>query len=114
MALAKRFYKIMIISTLVVGLSIAVCLLTFKYQIAKMFTLDETIVEMFAAGVQVIAFFFVFASMTYLFNGTARAMGLQFYTAIWAIPAYWCIGVPQSYYLGININWGVVGLALGM
>ena len=62
-ALAKRFYKIMTISSLIVGLSISACFSIFRYQMAKIFTEDETIVEMTANSLIVLAVFFVFDSM---------------------------------------------------
>ena len=69
---------------------------------------------MMAAGLQIVAFFFVFDSMAQFLTGTTRGMGLQLYTAMGAIIIYWIVGVPLSFYLGVSKKLGVVGLALGI
>jgi len=91
-----------------------IVLLLFRFQVPHIFTSDEGICEKVSRLLCIGAVFqlpdAVYGSVQGIFRGSGRhALGAKL-----NFIAYYCIGIPLGYFLGLRLGYGVEGLWTGM
>jgi MATE family multidrug resistance protein len=92
----------------------AAVLLIFPDRIVSIYTRDVEVASM-AKSLLLMAALFQFSDGVQVSSaGALRGMKDTFFPMIVSFAAYWLIGLPLSYYLGINQHFGPQGLWLGL
>ena len=85
----------------------------FNYQIIRLFTYQEEIINVGAKLIYVTAIFIIFDAFQGCLAGTILAMGKQKLGSIINLVSYLAIMIPLSYFLGFTLNYGVYGIYIG-
>eukprot|EP00579_Thalassiosira_antarctica_P018695 CAMPEP_0201949718 /NCGR_PEP_ID=MMETSP0903-20130614/56114_1 /ASSEMBLY_ACC=CAM_ASM_000552 /TAXON_ID=420261 /ORGANISM="Thalassiosira antarctica, Strain CCMP982" /LENGTH=543 /DNA_ID=CAMNT_0048492927 /DNA_START=95 /DNA_END=1723 /DNA_ORIENTATION=+ len=89
-------------------------LLTFRKSLPRLFTSDPDIIQKAQHLFLIVALFQLPDSINGAVQGIFRGSGRQALAAKWNFAAYYCIGLPLGYLLGVKLGFGVEGLWLGI
>lgn len=82
--------------------------------IVKIFTDELAVISTGASLLAVAALFQVFDSLQVISTGLLRGMGDTKTPMITSLLCHWLLGLPASYYLCFSLEWGVIGLWIGL
>ena len=107
---AKASYHIILIFTICTALFFALC----NYPIASLMTKDQDVVYL-AAQLLIIAGIFQLADGTQVIGlGILRGMGDVNIPTLITLLAYWVVGLPSGYYMGVYAGLGIQGVWYGL
>ena len=89
-------------------------IVTFRYQIAKMFSKEEDVVTLVISALPILAFMQLFDAFNASTAGCLRGQGRQKIGGYINLFAFYCIGIPLSYILTFILDMGVGGLWYGI
>ena len=78
------------------------------------YTSDKEVISIAAQLLIIAAFFQLFDGAQVVGLGILRGMGDVNIPTIITFLAYWVVGLPVGYYLGLHLNWGVQGVWYGL
>lgn len=112
--LAKKTTRISIFFGVAVAIVVNVNILYFgRFWIPTFFTDDETVIQLTAKNIPLIAFISIFDEVTAISSGILRGMGLQKIGSILNLGFYYLFGVPCSLILAFTFHMDIAGLWLG-
>jgi MATE family multidrug resistance protein len=79
-----------------------------------LYTSDKTVIAIAAQLLIVAAIFQLFDGTQVIGLGVLRGMGDVNIPTFITLLAYWVMGLPLGYFLGIHLNWGVTGVWYGL
>lgn len=91
-----------------------VVFLSASHAIARIFTPDEAVVHAGATLLLIAAAFQLFDGLQTVATGALRGAGDTRTPMIANALAYWALGLPIGYILGIKLGWGTPGLWIGL
>ena len=113
MALAEKLYRVSFatcsVIVMLVSLSMGLC----RESIVKVFTSDPGVSEYASQLLLLLSCFYTFDGLQNFLQGPIRALGVQRIACIFAIFAYYFIGLPAAYWLAFCEQTGVVGIQAG-
>lgn len=89
-------------------------IVTFRYQIAKLFSNETDVVDLVISTLPILAFMQLFDAFNASTAGCLRGQGRQKIGGYINLFAFYCIGIPMSYMLTFAFNMGVGGLWFGI
>lgn len=89
-------------------------IVTFRYQIAKMFSKEEDVVNLVISALPILAFMQLFDAFNASTAGCLRGQGRQKIGGYINLFAFYCIGIPLSYILTFLLDMGIGGLWYGI
>ena len=92
----------------------AVCLLTFRRQIARLYTQDAQVISLAMTLLEIAAVFQLFDGIQTVAIGALRGLGNTRTPMVWNLLGYWVIGLPIGCWLCFVLRWGAVGLWDGL
>ena len=114
MPLAKRFFRMFNIVTLMITGSLCLFVGLARGTIVGFYTEDEEVFEETKKVVLFLACYFLFDGMQGYIQGPIRAMGLQRIASFFAIGCYYGIGIPLALLFAFKVEMGVMGLQAGI
>lgn len=101
-----------IILILIVSLSISSIIFFSAEYLIKMFVADQGTIQFGATYLRIIAFFYPFLCIMFIFNGIIRASGAMFQVLALNLISFWLLRYPFTYFFS---SWlGEDGIALGI
>lgn len=88
--------------------------ISFRHHLPWLFTTDSDIAKKAEHLFLIVACFQLPDALNSAAQGIFRGSGRQALAAIWNFVAYYCIGIPLAYVLGVTLGWGVEGLWWGL
>lgn len=85
-----------------------------RHMIPRLFTDDESLIELTAENLPLIAYISIFDQITAISSGVLRGMGLQKIGSWLNLGIYYIYGVPCSFFLTFACGWGIAGLWAGV
>ncbi|KAI4330558.1 hypothetical protein MLD38_028837 [Melastoma candidum] len=106
--------KVVLGSSIVIGVILWILCLLFGRELAYIFTSDEDVVETVSSLSVLLAFTILLNSVQPVFSGVAVGCGRQGMVAWVNIGSYYVIGIPLGVVLGYVANLDVQGIWIGM
>jgi MATE family multidrug resistance protein len=91
-----------------------ICLLLFRYPIARIYTPDAVVVNMGAKLLIVAAVFQLFDGLQVSATGALRGAGNTRTAMLANLIGYWVMGLPLGALLCFHFHWGAVGMWAGL
>ncbi|KAL6525556.1 hypothetical protein OROHE_015863 [Orobanche hederae] len=110
----KFSIKVLLTTSVVIGVSFWILCLVFGHKLGYLFTDEEAVVESVSDLSILLAFSVLFNSIYPVFSGVAVGAGMQATVAIVNIVCFYLIGLPVGLVLGYLAGLQVKGLWLGM
>ncbi len=103
-------------SGIILGLLTFLALLfnLFPRTVISVFNSDPKVLEIGVSFLRIVGFSFGFLGIRFIIGGSFRGAGNTVIAMILAIIALWGIRLPLAQYLGINLQWGTIGIWWGM
>lgn len=89
-------------------------LLSFPEAIGALYTRDAPVLAIVITALPVAAAFQLFDGLQTVANGVLRGVGDLRFPAVAGLIAFWGLGLPAGYYLGIHSGGGVQGIWVGL
>lgn len=96
--------------TLATTFALMLVIMCCRDAISRFYSTDTIIQELTSQVLILVTFIFFFDSMQAYLQGPIRAVGLQGKASLYTIVAFYAIGLPLAWYLGIKREMGVMGL----
>ncbi|KAK9108189.1 hypothetical protein Syun_024200 [Stephania yunnanensis] len=111
---AKFAIVVVVINSFLVGLILALILVTFRKEYPTAFTNSEVVRKLVTNLTPLLAFSIVINSVQPVLTGAAVGAGWQALVAYVNVGCYYIFGVPLGLLLGYVFNYGVQGIWIGM
>ncbi|KAK9119813.1 hypothetical protein Scep_017906 [Stephania cephalantha] len=111
---AKFAIVVVVINSFLIGLILALILITFRKEYPTAFTNSEVVRKLVTNLTPLLAFSIVINSVQPVLTGAAVGAGWQALVAYVNIGCYYIFGVPLGLLLGYVFNYGVQGIWIGM
>lgn len=92
----------------------ALSFLIFPRQIARLYTVDPSVIAFSVTLLSIAALFQVFDGIQVIATGALRGLGNTRTPMVWNLLGYWVIGLPLGCWLCFSLRWGVVGIWDGL
>ena len=92
----------------------AIVFVSFSKTLARIFSPDPTVIEVGSTLLLVAAAFQLFDGIQICTTGALRGTGDTRTPMLANLAAYWFIGLPIAYLLGFKLQWGAVGIWIGL
>jgi len=92
----------------------AIVFVSFSKTLARIFSPDPTVIEVGSTLLLVAAAFQLFDGIQICTTGALRGTGDTRTPMLANFLAYWFIGLPIAYLLGFKLQWGAVGIWIGL
>ncbi|WP_397300329.1 MATE family efflux transporter [Nonlabens ulvanivorans] len=110
----KRIARSIFLLTLILDVIFAVIFYAFKDQLPWIYIQDIEVVNIASSLLIVAAFFQVSDGLQVVFLGALRGLQDVWIPSAICFIAYWLVGFPVSYYLGIVLDYGGQGIWIGL
>lgn len=90
------------------------CLMLFPEIIGGLYTDDASVLAVVAVALPLAALFQLFDGLQTVANGILRGVGDTRFPAVAVLIAFWILGLPAGWYLGIHRGGGVAGIWTGL
>jgi MATE family multidrug resistance protein len=107
---AKVSYHIILVYTICTAIFFAV----FNYPLASLMTKDMDVVALAAQLLIIAGIFQLFDGTQVIGLGILRGMGDVNIPTLITLLAYWGVGLPSGYYMGVNLGLGIQGVWYGL
>ncbi|KAK9117277.1 hypothetical protein Sjap_016224 [Stephania japonica] len=111
---AKFAIVVVVINSFLIGLILALILITFRQEYPTAFTNSEVVRKLVTNLTPLLAFSIIINSVQPVLTGAAVGAGWQALVAYVNIGCYYIFGVPLGLLLGYVFNYGVQGIWIGM
>jgi multidrug resistance protein, MATE family len=91
-----------------------VLLSSLRYQLPKLLTRDEDVIEVVAQIMPLVSIMQLFDGMACMAHGLLRGIGRQHFGGYANLAAYYLIALPISFGLGFGLDWKLEGLWTGV
>jgi MATE family multidrug resistance protein len=110
----KRIARSIFLMSLIIGVFFALLFISFNNFLPTIYIEDPGVLEL-AAGLLIIAGIFQISDATQVtLLGALRGLQDVWIPSLICFTAYWIVGLPISYYLGIKSDYGVNGIWIGL
>ncbi|MGN0002373.1 MAG: MATE family efflux transporter [Sphingobacterium composti] len=101
---------------IILGYTICTALLfaIFNYPIAALITNEQDVVSLAAKLLIIAGIFQLFDGTQVIGLGILRGMGDVNIPTLITLLAYWVVGLPSGYYMGVNLGFGIQGVWYGL
>jgi len=107
---AKISAKVGLVASVIIGVFNIIFLSTLRYQLPKLITSDERVIELVATIMPLCAAFQLFDAIAAMCNGILRGIGRQEIGGYVGLFSYYVVAVPVSLGLSFGLHWGLWGL----
>ncbi|KAK4671136.1 hypothetical protein QC764_603010 [Podospora pseudoanserina] len=111
---AKTSAKVTVFGGFLVGVFNLTMLTVFRYQIPRLFTDDEDVINLVAKVLPVCALMQVLDGMAAVSHGLLRGIGKQEFGGYANLVCYYVVALPISFGLGFGLDWKLTGLWIGV
>ncbi|KAK9117264.1 hypothetical protein Sjap_016211 [Stephania japonica] len=111
---AKFAIFVVVANSFLIGLVLALILITFRLEYPTAFTSSEVVRKLVTNLTPLLAFSIVINSMQPVLTGAAVGAGWQGLVAYVNVGCYYIFGIPLGLLLGYILNYGVRGIWIGM
>ncbi|KAK1831393.1 ethionine resistance-conferring protein 1 [Podospora conica] len=111
---AKTSAKVIIVAGLLVGLFNFTLLSALRYQIPRLFTTDDEVIELVAHVLPIVAVMQLFDAMAAMSHGLLRGIGRQEFGGYANLAIYYVVALPISFGLGFGLDWQLQGFWVGV
>ncbi|SCU86913.1 LAME_0D08086g1_1 [Lachancea meyersii CBS 8951] len=106
--------KVSLILSFAISLLNMTTIYSFRVQIANAFSKDPEVVSLVVSVLPLLAFMQIFDAFNASTSGCLRGQGQQKIGGYINVLAFYCIGIPMSYFLTFNCKLGMAGLWYGI
>ncbi|GGH31884.1 MATE family efflux transporter [Sphingobacterium alkalisoli] len=107
---ARVSYHLVLIFMVVTAIIFAV----FNQYLPRLITTDTAVIQLSAQLLIIAGLFQLFDGTQVVGLGVLRGMGDVNIPTLFTFIAYWIIGLPIGYFMGVNLRWGVQGVWYGL
>ncbi|KAK9117279.1 hypothetical protein Sjap_016226 [Stephania japonica] len=111
---AKFALIVVVINSFLIGLLLALILITFRQEYPTAFTSSEVVRKLITNLTPLLTFSIIINSVQPVLTGVAVGAGWQTWVAYVNIGCYYVFGIPLGLLLGYIFNYGVRGIWIGM
>ncbi|CAI2365008.1 unnamed protein product [Moneuplotes crassus] len=111
---AKVYMNVAVSAALICGITISVMSCLLRSQIIGLYTTDEALKTLAVATMPWICLSFVGDNLQGATQGVIRAMGCQDFGTLICLIGYWVISIPLTFVFTFYLDFGIVGMCLGL
>lgn len=110
----KKFAKVSYHIILAFMIFTAILFAVFNNSLASLMTKDQEVIALAAQLLIIAGLFQLFDGTQVIGLGILRGMGDVNIPTLITLLAYWAVGLPLGYYMGLVLNWGIQGVWYGL
>ncbi|KAI0132501.1 MATE efflux family protein [Xylariales sp. AK1849] len=111
---AKTSAKVAFYSACLVSIFNVILLSSLRYELPKLLTTDEEVIELVAQIMPLVAVMQIFDSLATMAHGLLRGIGKQHFGGVANLVTYYFIAVPISFGTAFGLDWKLEGLWSGV
>lgn len=111
---AKTSAKVAVVAAFLVAVFNVTLLSTLRYELPKLFTTDEEVIELVAQIMPLVAVMQLFDGLATMAHGLLRGIGKQHFGGYANLLTYYLIALPISFGTGFGKDWKLEGLWFGV
>ncbi|KAI1849332.1 hypothetical protein JX266_004827 [Neoarthrinium moseri] len=111
---AKTSAKVAVCSAALVAVFNVIILSSLRYELPKLLTTDEEVIEFVAQIMPLVAVMQIFDSMACMAHGLLRGIGKQHFGGYANLLTYYLVALPISFGVGFGLDWKLEGLWSGV
>lgn len=111
---AKTSAKVAVVAAAGVAIFNVILLSSLRYQLPKLLTKDEEVIELVAQIMFLVAIMQIFDAMAAMAHGLLRGIGKQHFGGYANLIAYYVIALPISFGTAFGLDWKLEGLWFGV
>ncbi|KAI0546069.1 MATE efflux family protein [Xylaria curta] len=110
---AKTSAKVAVVIAMIIGFFNLTVLWSLRFQLPRLFTDDEEVIELVANVLSLCAIMQIFDVLAAVSHGLLRGIGKQTFGGYANLASYYVVAVPISYVAAFVFDWKLLGLWLG-
>jgi MATE family multidrug resistance protein len=103
-----------VLYNVILNLLIAGAIFTFRYELARVFTVDETLIPLVTQGYFVMIFVLILHGLAMVEAGAVRGLGMLTLASWIVLFSFYCVALPCAYAFSFPFALGMLGLWWGV